>query len=89
MERTKQKKKSKKIKKGMRTKIIIVPDDDVASGDEDEGGMVLEKEDLKLIYNALSAYKPTEKEEHLHGVLLEQFEEILVVDYDEPYPDGN
>jgi hypothetical protein len=89
MEMTKQKKKSKKIKKGMRTKIILVPDDDVASGDEDDGEMVLEKEDLKLIYNALSAYKPPEKEEHLHSVLLEEFEEILVVDYNEPFPDAN
>ena len=57
--------------------------------DEYEGGMFLEKESIKLIYNALHEYKPTEDEEHLHSVLLEEFEEILVVDYNEPYPDVN
>ena len=51
--------------------------------------MFLEKEDVELIYNALSKYKPTKKEEQLHSVLLEEFEEILVVDYNEPYPDVN
>jgi hypothetical protein len=44
--------------------------------------MFLEKEDIKLILNALSRYKPTKKEEHLHGILLEFFEEILVRDHD-------
>ena len=69
-----------------------MPDDEVAPEDEEdeyEGGMFLEKESIKLIYNALHEYKPTEDEEHLHSVLLEEFEEILVVDYNEPYPDVN
>jgi hypothetical protein len=86
------KKKHKKTKKGMQTKIILVPTDEKASEDkedEDEGGMFLDKESIQLIYNALSTYKPTEKEEHLHSVILEEFEEILVVDYNEPYPDVN
>ena len=86
------KKKTKKTKRDMKTKIILVPDDDgdlEDEGDKDEGGMLLEKEDIQLIYNALSHYKPTENEEHLHGVLLEEFEEILVVDYNEVYPDAN
>jgi hypothetical protein len=56
---------------------------------EYEGGMFLDKESIQLIYNALSTYKPTENEEHLLSVLLEEFEEILVVDYNEPYPDAN
>lgn len=76
----------------MRTKIILVPDDegDVEDEkDEYEGGMFLEKESIQLIYNALSTYKPTEEEEHLHSVLVEEFEEILVVDYNEPYTDAN
>ncbi len=47
--------------------------------------MFLEKEDIQLIYNALSRYKPTEKEEHLHGILLDEFEEILVCDYQEVF----
>ena len=55
--------------------------------EEHEGGMFLEKEDVQLIYNALREYKPNAKEAHLHSVLLEEFEEILVVDYDEIPPD--
>jgi hypothetical protein len=92
MTSAKRKKKNKKTKKAVRKKITLVPDDEVApedEGDKVDGGMFLEKEDIQLIYNALSHYKPTEDEEHLHSVLLEQFEEILVVDYNEPYPDIN
>jgi hypothetical protein len=92
----KSKKKTKKTKKSSKqqTKVILVPEDDIGSEDHDpkedfdEGGMYLEKEDLKIIYNALSKYTPTEKEEHLHSLLLEEFEEILVVDYNEAYPDA-
>ena len=78
----------------MQTKLSIVPADDISSQEDrdedfDESGMYLEKEDLKIIYNALSKYTPTEKEEQMHGILLEQFEEILVVDYNEPCPDVN
>jgi hypothetical protein len=81
-------------KKTSKTKIILVPADDISSEEDreeefDEGGMFLDKESIQLIYNALSTYKPTEREEHLHSVLLEEFEEILVVDYNEPYPDVN
>jgi hypothetical protein len=94
MASAKGKKKTKKTKKGMETKIILVPADDMSSEEDndeefDEGGMFLEKEDVQLIYNALREYKPTEDEEHLHGILLEEFEELLVVDYKEPYPDVN
>jgi hypothetical protein len=90
----KKSKKLKKAKKAVRTKITLVPADDISSEEDndeefDEGGMFLEKEDVQLIYNALSKYKPTENEEHLHSVLLEEFEEILVVDYNEPYPGAN
>ena len=56
---------------------------------EDESGMYLDKESIQLIYNALSTYKPTEDEEHLLSVLLEEFEEILVVDYNEIPMDVN
>jgi hypothetical protein len=73
------------------------PEDDSAESpyfddedaDDETGGMYLHKEDIKLIHNALRDYKPTEKEAHLHSVLVEEFEEILVVDYDEPFPDAN
>jgi hypothetical protein len=91
MARAKGKKETNK-KKTKKTKIILVPDDDgdlEDEEDEDEERMFLEKEDIQLIYNALSCYKPTEDEEHLHSVLLEEFEEILVVDYNEPFPDVN
>ena len=56
--------------------------------DEETGGMYLHKEDVRLIYNALQAYTPTGDEKNLHGVLVEEFEEILVVDYGEPFPDA-
>ena len=76
----------------MQTKIILVPTDERTSEDKEneyEGGMFLDKESIQLIYNALHEYKPTENEEHLLSVLLEEFEEILVVDYNEAYPDAN
>jgi hypothetical protein len=72
------KKKQKKTKKGM--KIIPMPAAETASENEeeneDEGGMFLDKESIQIIYNALSIYKPTEREEHLHGVLLDEFKEL-------------
>jgi hypothetical protein len=87
----KNKKKQKKTKKGM--KIIPMPATETTSENEeeneDESGMYLDKESIQIIYNALHEYKPTESEEHLHSVLLEEFEEILVVDYNEPYPEVN
>ena len=43
--------------------------------------MFVEKEDLLILYHALDAYKPSEKEKQLHGILLEQFEEILISDF--------
>jgi hypothetical protein len=84
----KQKKKQKhKNAKEMKTKMLLVLDNEGVP--EDESGMFLEKEDVKLIHNALRAYKPSGKEEQLHSILIEEFEEILVVDYNEPYPDAN
>jgi hypothetical protein len=82
-------------KKTGKTKIILVSADEIASEEKgseeefDEGGMFLDKESIQIIYNALHKYKPTESEEHLHSLLLEEFEELLVVDYNEPYPDIN
>jgi hypothetical protein len=77
--RLKNKKKQKKTKKGM--KIIPMPETEIASENEeeneDESWMYLDKESLQIIYNALHTYKPTESEEHLHSLLLEEFEEKL------------
>ena len=90
----KHKEKTKKTKAAVKTKIILVPANDISSEEDreeefDEGGMFLDKESIQIIFNALRAYKPTEDEEHLLSVLLEEFEEILVVDYNEPYPEVN
>ncbi len=78
-----------KAKSRIRTRLILPGEEMPAEEDigENEGGMFLEKEDVQLIYHALREYKLAEQEAHLHSVLLEEFEEILVVDYDEIPPD--
>jgi hypothetical protein len=48
---------------------------------EAEGGILLEKEDIQLPYKALRSYTPTEKEKQLHGILVEEFEELLTIEY--------
>ena len=50
-------------------------------GKEAEGGMLLEKEDIQLIYKALRSYTPTGKEEQLYDILVESFEELLAIEY--------
>jgi hypothetical protein len=80
--------------KNRKNKKILVTADDISSEEDnneesDESGMYLDKESLQIIYHALHKYKPTESEEHLHSLLLGEFEEILVVDYNEPYPEAN
>ncbi len=50
-------------------------------GEEATGGILLEKEDIRLIYKALRYYSPTEKEEQLHSILVESFEELLATEY--------
>ena len=89
----KKKKKKKKAKKQNAIKIILPTDEDKAEAEdldeedmdeeeEDVGGMYLEKEDMLVIYKALKNYKPVnDDEEMVYEILLEQFEEILVVDY--------
>ena len=50
------------------------------------GAMVFEREDIQLIYRALRTYQPTTEEVQLYDILLEQFEEVLAVDFLEvPY----
>jgi hypothetical protein len=77
-------KKKKKKTKTPRTR-IIPPGEDMTGEDNDdevEGGMYLEKEDMLVIYKALKNYKPVnDDEEMVYEMLLEQFEESLVVDY--------
>lgn len=48
---------------------------------EAAGGILLRTEDIQLIYKALRHYNPTEKEAHLHGILVEEFEEMLATEY--------
>ena len=96
----KQKKRGKeknvhRTKSSMKMELIFMPEDEVSESEEDterdeefeESGMYVGKEDVLLIYNAMKRYKPAKKEESLYYVLLESFEEILVVDYDVKLPD--
>ncbi|MDQ3960276.1 MAG: hypothetical protein M3255_08375 [Pseudomonadota bacterium] len=91
VKKEKQKDKSAKAESLARTRLILPGEEMPAAEDitENEGGMFLEKEDVRLIYHALREYKPAEKEAHLHSVLLEEFEEILAVDDDEIPPEVN
>jgi hypothetical protein len=41
-----------------------------SNSEEAEGGILLGKEDIQLIYKALRYYTPTEKEEQLYDILL-------------------
>jgi hypothetical protein len=86
------KKQPKKAASRMRTRLIL-PGEEMPELDEDAeddaGGMFLEKEDVRLICHALRNYKPAENEVALQSALLEEFEEILVVDYDEIPPEVN
>jgi hypothetical protein len=84
-----------KLPKDEKTQILLMPPDDNSAKselfddeemDEETGGMYLHKEDIRLIYNALKEYKPVGEENNLHGLLLEEFEELLVVDYGEKLP---
>jgi hypothetical protein len=52
-----------------------------SKGKEAEGGILLGKEDIQLIYKALRSYTPTGEEEQLHGILAESFEELLTIEY--------
>ena len=52
-----------------------------SEGEEAAGGILLEKEDIQLIYKALRSYTPTGKEEQLYDILVESFEELLAIEY--------
>jgi hypothetical protein len=56
-------------------------DGDDSNSEEAAGGIFLSKDDIRLIYKALRYYNPTEKEAHLHGILVEEFEELLATEY--------
>jgi hypothetical protein len=86
------KKKRKKATKQSAIKVILSTDEETDEAEDldeediddedDESGMYLEKEDVLVIYNALKNYKPVnEDEEMTYEMLVEQFEEILIVDY--------
>jgi hypothetical protein len=88
--------KQKKKKRDKKTKSLsirlLLPDEEMPEDDEideDERGVHLDKEDVEILYNALKHYKPTAQEEHLHSILLEEFDEILVVDFGKPFSDAN
>jgi hypothetical protein len=73
----------KKAKKENAIKVILSTDEETdEEEDDEEGGIYLEKEDVLVIYKALKNYKPVnDDEEMVYEMLLEQFEESLVVDY--------
>jgi hypothetical protein len=80
------KKKQQKATKEPATKVILMKDaetddEEIDAEDEDAGGMYLDKESVQIIYNALSHYAPTPDEENVYGVLHEEFEEMLVLEY--------
>ena len=81
------KKKKKKAKKKNAIKVILSTDEETdeeerLDEEEDESGMYLEKDDVLVIYKALKNYKPgNDDEEMTYEMLVEQFEETLVVDY--------
>jgi hypothetical protein len=52
-----------------------------SEGEEAAGGILFEKEDIQLLYKALRSCTPTEKEEQLHGILVETFEDLLTIEY--------
>jgi hypothetical protein len=80
------KKKKQHANKEPATKVILMKDADtddeeIDEEDEDESGIYLDKASVQIIYNALSHYTPTTDEENVYGVLHEEFEEMLVVEY--------
>ena len=80
------KKKKKKADKQNATKIIPLTgeetdEEDIDEEDEDESGIYMEKEDVKIIYNALKQYSPAQKEKQRFALLVESFEEMLAIDY--------
>jgi hypothetical protein len=83
----KKKKKQKAKKREQATKVILSTDEEIEDAenldlDEDGGRIYLEKEDVLVIYNALKNYKPVnDDEEMVYEMLVEQFEETLVVDF--------
>ena len=82
MAERKKKQLKKKADKKNATKLILMTDENTDNEEEDdESGIYLEKKDIKIIYNALKEYKPTQKEKQRFALLVEEFEEMLVIDY--------
>jgi hypothetical protein len=52
-----------------------------SNSEEANGGIFLAKDDIRLLYKALRYYTPTKKEEQLHNILVESFEELLATEY--------
>jgi hypothetical protein len=85
MAERKKKKLNNKADKKQVIKIILPTDesaDENMDEEDDAGGIYLEKDDVLVIYKALKNYKPgSDDEEMVYELLVEQFEEILIVDY--------
>jgi hypothetical protein len=64
-----------------KTKISLLPPHGISSEDKDiEDVLIYGEEDLKLLYAALSKYKPTKQEQQRYELLLEDLDEILTAD---------
>ena len=82
MAEQKKKKLKNKADKKNTTKVILSTDEEIDEEEDDAGGIYLEKEDVLVLYKALKHYKPVNDDEEMtHEMLVEQFEEILIVDY--------
>ena len=80
----------KKTKKSKKKSLSPIPESDIPREEEEDedqdsaearGGIIFQKEDIQIIYHALSQYTPTKKEVERYELLLEEFEEILECDY--------
>jgi hypothetical protein len=61
--------------------ISLLPPYGYSIEDKDiEDVLIFEREDIQLLYNALSRYKSTTDEDQRYGLLLEELEEILTID---------
>ena len=72
---------STKSRKTKKTQISLLPPHGYSTEDKDiEDVLIFEREDIQLLYSALSRYKPTADEDQRYGLLLEELEEILTID---------
>jgi len=71
-----------KKQKTRKVQISLLPPHDISTEDKDiEDVLIFEREDITILYNALTQYKPTENEKQRYELLLEELDEILTARY--------